>query len=112
MLRAMMWDNKFGDEQFRAMMKDFVQSNFNQNASTEGFKRMVEKHMTARMDLDGNNRMDWFFNEWVYGTELPVYKFAYSLSPEPDGKVMFKSTITQSGVSSNFKMLVPVYLDF
>jgi aminopeptidase N len=112
MLRAMMWDNKSGDEQFRAMMKDFVQSNFNQNASTEGFKLMVEKHMTATMDLDGNKRMDWFFNEWVYGTELPAYKFAYSLSPEADGKFMFKGTITQSGVSSKFKMVVPVYLDF
>jgi hypothetical protein len=112
MLRAMMWDNKSGDEMFMTMMKDFVQSNLNQNASTEGFKRMVEKHMTATMDLDGNKRMDWFFNEWVYGTELPAYKLVYSLSAEPDGKVMFTGTITQSGVSSKFKMVVPVYLDF
>lgn len=64
------------------------------------------------MDLDGNKRMDWFFNQWVYGTELPRYRLEYSLTAEPDGKVMLKLTIKQSGVSERFKMLVPVYLDF
>jgi hypothetical protein len=55
--------------------------------------------------------MDWFFNEWVYGTELPRYRLEYTLTPEPDGKVMLKLTVTQSGVSERFKMVVPVYVD-
>lgn len=55
--------------------------------------------------------MDWFFNQWVYGTEVPKYRFEYSLTPESDGKFMLKFTLTQSGVSENFKMLVPIYLD-
>ena len=25
------------------------------------------------MDFDGNHKMDWFFNEYVYGTQLPSY---------------------------------------
>jgi hypothetical protein len=94
------------------MMHDFVKTHFNQNASTESFKRVVEKHMTPGMDIDGNKRMDWFFNEWVYGTELPRYKMEYSLTPDAGGKVLLKLTVTQSGVSDRFKMLVPVYLDF
>jgi aminopeptidase N len=112
MLRAIMYDQKTGDQQFIAMMHDFVKTHYNQNASTESFKRMVEKHMTPRMDFDNNKRMDWFFNEWVYGTDLPRYRLEYTLAPEPDGKVMLKMTVTQSGVSENFKMLVPIYLDF
>jgi hypothetical protein len=32
-------------------------------ARAEDFKAMVEKHMTPEMDLEGNHRMDWFFNE-------------------------------------------------
>jgi hypothetical protein len=36
---------------------------------------MMEKHMTPEMDLEGNHKMDWFFNEYVYGTALPSYKF-------------------------------------
>ena len=64
--------------------------------------------MTREMDLDGNQRLDWFFNEWVYGTEMPSYKFDYQLSP--DGTSL-SGRITQSGVSKDFKMLVPIYLD-
>jgi len=112
MLRAMMYDRKTGDQAFIEMMHDFVKTHFNQNASTESFKRVVEKHMTPAMDMDGNKRMDWFFNEWVYGTELPRYKMEYSLTPDAGGKILLKLSVTQSGVSDRFKMLVPVYLDF
>ena len=41
---------------------------------------MVEKHMTPEMDLDGNHRMDWFFNEYVYGTALPSYTMQYAFA--------------------------------
>jgi hypothetical protein len=109
MLRMMFYSPRDGDRQFQAMMKDFVQTYFNRDVSTEDFKRMVEKHMTAEMDLDGNHRMDWFFNEWVYGTEMPSYKFDYQLGG--DGSTV-SGRITQSGVSDNFKMLVPVYVDY
>jgi hypothetical protein len=110
MLRAMMWDNKTGDQRFIEMMRDFVKTYFHRNASTEGFKRAVEKHMTPKMDLDGNNRMDWFFNQWVYGTEIPRYKFDYTLT-EAEGGVILKGTLAQSNVPENFKMLVPIYVD-
>ena len=112
MLRWLMWDRKTGDENFKAMMQDFVKSHFNDSASTEDFKSIVEKHMTPEMDLDGNKRMNWFFNQWVYGTEVPRYRFDYSLTAESDGKVTLRGKITQSDVSPNFKMVVPVYLDF
>ncbi|HZS03764.1 MAG TPA: carboxypeptidase regulatory-like domain-containing protein [Blastocatellia bacterium] len=112
MLRWMMYDRKTGDQAFIAMMKDFVKTYSQQNASTEGFKAVVEKHMKPGMDLDGNKRMDWFFNQWVYGTEVPRYRFDYTLTPQSDGKVLLKGALTQSEVSPNFKMLVPVYLDF
>ncbi|MCI0486996.1 MAG: hypothetical protein L0229_10390, partial [Blastocatellia bacterium] len=112
MLRWMMFDRQDGDKRFIEMMKDFVKTHFNRNAFTESFKRVVERHMKPTMDLDGNGRMDWFFNQWVYGMEIPSYKFNYTLTPESEGKALLKGTITQSGVSANFKMLVPLYLDY
>jgi hypothetical protein len=112
MLRWMMYDRQTGDQRFIAMMRDFVKSHFNDNASTESFKAIVEKHMAPQMDLDGNKRMDWFFQQWVYGTEIPRYRFDYSLTPDSDGKVTLRGAVTQSDVSPNFKMIVPIYLDF
>jgi len=112
MIRMMMWNSKSGDDQFRSLMKDFVSTYANRTASTEDFKAMVEKHMTPDMDVDGNHRMDWFFNEYVYGTQLPTYHFEQSLSRDGNGVVMLKMKVSQQNVSPDFKMLVPVYLDF
>ena len=109
MIRMMFYTARDGDRRFQEMMKDFIKTHFNQDVSTEDFKRMVEKHMSADMDLDGNKRLDWFFNEWVYGTEIPSYRFEYQLA---NGGTVLSGRITQSGVSENFKMRVPIYVDF
>lgn len=110
MLRQMMFDRaEGGDKRFKEMMQDFIRSHYNQDVSTEDLKRTVEKFMTQEMDLDGNGKMDWFFNEYVYGTEMPTYKFEYQLS---SGGTTLWGRITQSGVSDRFKMLVPIYVDF
>jgi hypothetical protein len=111
MLRQMMRDQKEGDRPFMVMMHDFVQQHLNRNASTESFQRVVEKHMTPAMNIRGNGKMDWFFQEWVYGTAIPKYKLDYTLTEE-NGKTMLKGSVTQSEVTDDFIMLVPIYLDF
>jgi hypothetical protein len=111
MIRMMMWTQKDGDDRFKATMQDFVKSHTLQAATTEDFKAMVEKHMSQQMDLDNNHRMDWFFNQYVYGTDLPAYRFEGTVTPNGDANTLhFK--LTQSGVSDKFKMPVPMYLDF
>ena len=111
MLRMLMFDPKTGDATFQAMMKDFIQTNYNTDVSTEDFHQIVAKHMTPSMNLDGTGRMNWFFDQWVYGTDVPTYAFEYSLREE-GGKTVIAGKITQSGVSDGFRMQVPVYLDF
>jgi hypothetical protein len=111
MVRMMMWDRKNGDQAFRETMQDFVKTYANKAATTEDFKAMVEKHMTPEMDLEGNHRMDWFFNEYVGGTALPSYKLDYSFDKDASGDVLFSFKITQSGVDDKFRMLVPIYLE-
>ncbi len=108
MLRMMMYSpQKGGDQRFQEMMKDFVKTHFNQDVSTEDFKAIVEKHMTPEMNVTGNGKMDWYFNEWVYGMQVPSYKFEYKVAS--DGTLNGK--VTQSGVSQDFVMLVPLYVD-
>lgn len=62
------------------------------------------------MNLDGNGRMDWFFNEYVYGTDLPAYRFESQATPNGDGTALHIK-LTQSGVPQGFKMPVPIYLE-
>jgi hypothetical protein len=69
----------------------------------------VEKHLTRSMDLDGNHKMDWFFNQYVYGTGIPHYNFHASLEATADGKTHVKGEITRGGVPDSWKDVVPLY---
>lgn len=108
MLRMMMYDHgKTGDARFKAMMQDFIKANYNKPVSTNDFKLAVERNITPEMDIDKNKKMDWYFDQWIYGTEMPSYKFEYQMT----GNTL-TGKITQSGVSQNFAMIVPIYADF
>jgi len=110
MVRMMMWSQKEGDARFKTMMQDFVASHRLQPATTEDFKAIVEKHMTPQMDLEGNHRMDWFFNQYVYGTDLPTYHFEGQTTQNGDATSLHFKLI-QSGVPEKFRMPVPIYLE-
>src|SRR5207245_1307918 len=116
MLRSLMRaDNGSGgnpDDAFIGMMHDFMEKHRETPASTESFKTVAEKHMTKQMDLQQNGRLDWFFREWVWGTQVPRYSFKYELQPGEGGKFKVQMEITQSEVDGNFAMFVPVYADF
>jgi hypothetical protein len=111
MIRMMMWDAQTRDQNFKALMHDFVTTYSGKAASTEDFRAMVEKHMTQDMDVDGNHRMDWFFNEYVYGTALPSYQMDSSFDKDANGDVILVFKATQSGVDNNFRMVIPIYLE-
>jgi hypothetical protein len=110
----MMYDPeaKEHDQAFIDMMHEFVQSHHDCPATTESFKAIAQKHMTRIMDVTRNGRLDWFFDEWVYGTQVPRYKFDYQLTPQDGGKAKLHMTITQSDVNERFAMIVPVFADF
>ena len=114
MLRSMMRNtqDKEPDKAFIALMHDFVESHRDRAATTESFKAIAEKHMTKAMDFGGNGRLDWFFDEWVYGTQVPRYHFEYQFTPAEGGKVKLHFTVTQSEVDEHFAMPVPIFADF
>jgi hypothetical protein len=111
MIRMMMWNQKTGDDEFKSLMHEFVKTYAGQSATTEDFKAMVEKHMTQQMDLEGDGKMDWFFNEYVYGTAVPTYTFDHTIVNGPSGDLVLNLKLTQSNVDDNFRMLVPIYLE-
>lgn len=72
----------------------------------------MKKYMYADMDLGGNYKMDWFFNEYVYGTSYQRTSLRTRSPRTPSANPVLKFTLSQSDVGTNFVMAVPVYLDF
>ena len=64
------------------------------------------------MDIAGDKTLNWFFKEWVYGSDMPKYAFEYSLTPGANGQFVMTGHLTQSEVSSDFRMIVPIYMEF
>lgn len=111
MLRAMLEDPRSQDPDaaFKAMMQDFTKTFRGEAASTEDFKTIVERHMTQAMDLDGNYRMDWFFNQYVYGTGIAEYHLDYTVQSAANNQWLVNGTVTQSG-PVGWKDLIPIYV--
>ncbi len=105
MLRNMMMDyNTKSDSGFIRMMRDFVKTYYGKEACTEDFKEIVEKHV--------GEDMDWFFDQWVYGVEIPTYRFSYNTEKTPEGKYVITCEVDQENVLEDFCMWVPILLDF
>jgi hypothetical protein len=111
MLRMMMWNSQTGDKNFKDLMHDFTKTYSGHAATTEDFKSMVEKHMTPEMQRAGGDKMDWFFDEYVYGTALPSYKLDSAFEKGADGDVVFNFKVTQAEVNDKFRMLIPIYIE-
>lgn len=104
MLRIMMLDLKTMDEErFTATMREFYSTYQGKRASTQDFRLVAEKHIGA--DLG------WFFDQWIYGTEIPTYRVAYRSEPAENGQYRVKLKVRQVNVGEAFQMYVPVTLD-
>ncbi|HSS44053.1 MAG TPA: M1 family aminopeptidase [Thermoanaerobaculia bacterium] len=113
MLRMLMRDpaSQKPDEKFIAMMHDFVTSYAGKNPSTRDFQTIVERHMTPAMNAAGDGKMDWFFKQWVYGTEIPRYTQKLEISKQGAGEYRLSGNVSQEGVSNDFRGQAYVYVE-
>ena len=91
-----------GEEEFVKMVREFLETFDGKLASTWDLKRIAEKH--AKQSLD------WFFDQWVFGTGIPKYELRYKVDQASEGFVI-EGKIAQQGVPDTFTMPVPVYAD-
>jgi hypothetical protein len=96
------------DERFFEMLRAFLADYKGQAPSTENFVRYAEKYMTPASDLDHDRKLDWFFNEWVYGTGIPSYILHAAVKTLAPGKFLVQGTIDQSEAPADYQMLVPL----
>jgi hypothetical protein len=48
----------------------------------------------------------------VYGSAIPTYRFSYKLEAQPDGTYKLRVRVRQEDVPDDFRMIVPILLDF
>jgi hypothetical protein len=101
MLRMLMYDFVNHDEsRFIDMLKDFLASYYWQEAATSDFVRIAEKHY--------GSGLGWFFEQYVYDTQIPNYYWRAEFSETGDGRYQVTFDIETRDVGENFEILVPV----
>ena len=107
MLRMMLMDLETGsDERFRELMRGFFAAHAHGIANTRGFEAAVTEAF--------GEPMDWFFDQWVYGVEVPTYRPDFDVSRVVDEELPYvlHGTVRQEDVATGFRMPVPVRLRF
>jgi len=113
MLRMLMrGEGSNPDEAFIALMKDYVASFSGKNPSTRDFQTVVERHMIPNMNATGDGKMDWFFRQWVTGMEIPRLREKLEVSSKGGNEYRISGTVSQEGVSADFRTLDHLYLEF
>ena len=87
------------DERFWQMLAEFVETYRGRRATTGDFKNIVENYAAQNMD--------WFFEQWVFGTDVPTYIYSQNIF-ELQGEYWLDLVVRQGGVSPNFKMFIPI----
>ena len=107
MLRMMLMDLETGDDtRFRDLMRAFVDDHLHGFASTRSFEAAVTRAF--------GGPMTWFFDQWVYGVDVPTYRSDLEVSPlvDQDAPYLLHGTIRQEDVPEDFRMPVPIMVHF
>ncbi len=101
MLRIMMLNlNTMNEDKFIDMLHDYYNTFRGRKASTANFQWIVEKHM--------DESMDWFFKQWVYGTAIPKFEYAYTVEKAAGNSYLAKFRVNIKNVKEDFKMPLPI----
>ena len=71
LLRTILVLRTGSDEVFFATLRDFLREHDGRTASTEDFRRVLERNL-------GGEDMGWFFDSWIYRADVPTFTTKYS----------------------------------
>ncbi|HUU46503.1 MAG TPA: M1 family aminopeptidase [Acidobacteriota bacterium] len=101
MLRYMLFDFQTGsDARFRGMMHDFIGRYSGTDASTADFQAVAEEHF--------GGPMQWFFDQWVYGVQIPRFEYRWERGQTPEGRWVVRGQINQYDVHPTFRSYMPI----
>jgi len=106
MLRCLLMDmDSMDDARFMAVLRDFYRESATRGyATTADLQRIAERE--SGLDLG------WFFDEWVYGTDLPTYRFSYRIERAATGANVVHCRVRRTDANRPFKTAVILRVDF
>ena len=104
MLRILLLQmSNMNEDRFTNAMREFYTTYRGRSASTEDFRHVMEK--AAGADLG------WFFDEWIDGTSIPTYTWAWHAEDAGGGQTRVKLRVKQTDAPNSFQMYVPVTVE-
>ena len=95
---------RLGDERFLKMLAELARRYRYQSVSTEEFRALAAEFVPPKST---DQKLENFFEQWVYGTGVPMLKMEYTVTGRPPA-VKVRGTVTQTGVDDDFSALIPV----
>ncbi|HEX6641654.1 MAG TPA: M1 family aminopeptidase, partial [Thermoanaerobaculia bacterium] len=77
MLRMLLRYTTQSDELFVKVLRDYVHEYSGKSASTADFQRVLER--------DAPGAWGWFFDSWIYGADIPSYRWKYDVAQADGG---------------------------
>jgi hypothetical protein len=95
-----------GETKFAQAMDAYVNSQYKHGSvTTEQFRDVVEAAT--------GEELDYFFQQWIYGTYRPAYQFAWYAEPSPGGNTLFMHVAQVQTTSPQvFQMPVDFAIDY
>lgn len=104
MLRMLLFYRTQSEEAFAKILRDYVKEYGGKAASTADFQRVVESN------LGGD--WGWFFDSWIYGGDIPTYRWKYEVTPGEGGVHNVTVHVDRRGVPDDFKVIIPIRVEF
>src|SRR5262249_44730288 len=103
MLRRMM-----GDDRFFAMLAEMRRRYEFKEIGTDQFRLLAARYLPPKSD---DPKLEAFFEQWVYATGVPHLKLTWSVKGKAPA-LKLVGTVSQSEVSDDTNVLVPVEVSF
>ncbi len=103
MLRMLLRYRTQTDDLFVKVIRDFVHQYDGKSASTADFQGVLERV------APGN--WSWFFDAWIYGGDIPTYRWRYDVQEE-GGAYNVTVSVDRRGVPPDFMTIIPIRIDF
>jgi hypothetical protein len=104
MLRTLVGQMTRNPATFVEILRSFIDEHGGGFASTDDFIAVLEKRVPADWS--------WFFDQWVYGAEIPTYQWSYEVAKGSSSPFELRLKVEQKDVPEGFRMAVPVRMTF